>query len=95
MQEERTVVQQWIHLTADGSVDDVLMLTKGGWMHLSQTLVDDYTRAARLRPAVPNRPPSCWYNGSGAVNLQPPEANSVSELFEAEKCTGARQFAQA
>ena len=76
-----TPVQQWVHLTADGSVDDVLIATTRGWMHLSETLVADYTRAARQRPAVPNRPPSCWYNGSLVANAEPPKAVSAAELM--------------
>jgi TonB family protein len=75
-------VSQWIHV-ADGAVDDVLLQTTKGWMHVSGAMLEEYKKAIRVGAGVDfdstpptgslisgtrrTRPPSCWYNGELTV----------------------------
>jgi len=71
--------RQWFHLIADGTIDDVVVLTQQGWMHMSAPLVAAFSKAAGNTPAGgpsygvrtnslqsvrrDGRPASCWYTG--------------------------------
>ena len=64
-------VSQWIHVAADGTVDDVLVFTQRGWMHLSPDVVAQYSKSANYPPASrQRRPPSCWVDGTVAVGAK-------------------------
>jgi TonB family protein len=66
--EESVEVSQWIHLTADGTVDDLIVRTQRGWMHFAPSTVEEYSRAAKFPPAArERRPPSCWFDGTVTV----------------------------
>lgn len=66
--EESVEVSQWIHLTADGTVDDLIVRTQRGWMHFAPSAVEEYSRAAKFPPAShERRPPSCWFDGTVTV----------------------------
>jgi len=61
-------VRNWVHVTADGTIDDVLFFTQQGWMHLAPAVVEQYSRAANYPPASrQRRPPSCWFDGTVTV----------------------------
>lgn len=65
---EQVNLRQWAHATADGTIDDVLILTTKGWMRFNQPLIENLSRVAALPPAARvNRASSCWYNASLAV----------------------------
>jgi TonB family protein len=78
-------VGQWIHVGEDGTIDDVLMQTNKGWMHVSRPMIEEYNKALRVRPGlgrgpqIPTgsliaegrrRPPTCWYNGGVTVQAK-------------------------
>ena len=66
--EESVEVSQWIHLTADGTVDDLIVRTQRGWMHFAPSTVAEYSRAAKFPTAArERRPPSCWFDGTVTV----------------------------
>jgi protein TonB len=68
---ESVEVGQWIHLTADGTVDDLIVRTQRGWMHFAPSAVAEYSRAAKFPPAaLERRPPSCWFDGTVTVTAQ-------------------------
>lgn len=68
---ESVQVGQWIHLTADGTVDDLIVNTQRGWMHFAPSAVAEYSRAAKFPPAArERRPPSCWFDGTVTVTAQ-------------------------
>ena len=65
---ESVEVSQWIHLTADGTVDDLIVNTQRGWMHFAPSTVAEYSRAAKFPTAArERRPPSCWFDGTVTV----------------------------
>jgi len=80
-------VSQWFHLIRDGSIDDVLLQTREGWMHASPAYVRSVSAAARNAPSVDvvgtqvtgslfskaqaRRPDSCWYNVEINVSSNP------------------------
>jgi TonB family protein len=67
---ESVEVGQWIHLTADGTVDDLIVSTQRGWMHFAPSAVAEYSRAAKFPPAArERRPPSCWFDGTVTVTV--------------------------
>jgi protein TonB len=69
--QESVEVGQWIHLTADGTVDDLIVNTQGGWMHFAPSAVAEYSRVAKFPPAArERRPPSCWFDGTVTVTAQ-------------------------
>jgi len=79
-------VSQWIHVTEDGSIDDVLLQTNKGWIHVSGPMLEEYNKTIRVGPAVSRgtqaptgslisgrqkaRSPSCWYNGEVTVQAK-------------------------
>ena len=69
--EESVEVSQWIHLTADGTVDDLIVRTQRGWMHFAPSTVEEYSRAAKFPTAArERRPPSCWFDGTVTVTAE-------------------------
>ena len=69
--EESVEVSQWIHLTADGTVDDLIVRTQRGWMHFAPSTVAEYSRAARFPTAArERRPASCWFDGTVTVTAE-------------------------
>jgi len=80
-------VSQWFHLIRDGSIDDVLLQTRAGWMHASAAYVRSVSAAARNAPSVDvvgtqvtgslfskaqaRRPDSCWYNVEVSLTNNP------------------------
>jgi protein TonB len=78
---QATIVALQYHVTADGTVDDVILPTKQGWMHFNQSLVQNFSRIAAIPPAVRvNRPPSCWFDGRTVVT--PMQQNSAEALLQ-------------
>jgi TonB family protein len=71
-------VAQWIHAEG-GTIDDVLLLTNSGWMHVSAPIVETYKATVNIRPGVARNPSSgslipgrrrsssCWYRGDVTV----------------------------
>jgi TonB family protein len=67
--EESIEVSQWVHVTVDGSVDDILVYTQKGWMHQSQGFIELYSRSANYPTAArQRRPPSCWFDATVVVS---------------------------
>jgi protein TonB len=68
-------VNEWLHLIADGSIDDIVLLTDQGWMHLSPSIVQSISLASHRTPSMattnpvpatpgPEKHPDyCWYEG--------------------------------
>jgi TonB family protein len=66
-------VGQWIHVTADGSVDDVIVDTEKGWMRFSKALIETLSQTVHNQPvARGRRPESCWYDGGVVVPATQP-----------------------
>lgn len=55
-------VAQWIHAES-GTIDDVLLWTSSGWMHVSAPILELYRRNVTVRRVRP----SCWYKGDVTV----------------------------
>ena len=84
--DESIDVNQWLHVVADGGIDDVLLGTQKGWMHFSPAMVKVASAAAHngtvqntsrapdagslIGTRGVSRPPSCWYKGNVAVKAQ-------------------------
>jgi hypothetical protein len=67
--QDSVTVGQWIHVTEDGSVDDVLVLSDGGWMQMSEQLTQQFSTAAHYSPArTARRAPSCWFKSTATVS---------------------------
>jgi TonB family protein len=65
---ESVRVSQWVHLTADGTVDDILVRTQGGWMHFAPSAVQEISQLAKYPPASrERRPDSCWFDSTVVV----------------------------
>jgi hypothetical protein len=65
---ESVEVSQWVHLTADGTVDELLVQTRRGWMHFPPSAVEQFSRAAKFPPASrERRPDSCWFDATVVV----------------------------
>jgi hypothetical protein len=60
--DDRIQVSQWFHISTEGAVDDVLVQTEKGWMHLSAPLVRAANLSAGMRAAVMYaNGQSCWF----------------------------------
>jgi TonB family protein len=78
---QATIVALQYHVNADGTVDDVIIPTKRGWMHFNEAMVQNVSRVAAFRPAaLANRPPSCWFDGRTVV--APMQQNSAEALLQ-------------
>jgi len=79
-EQPRTVALQY-HVTANGTVDDVIIPTKQGWMHFNATLTESFSRVVVRPPATRvNQPPSCWFDGTTIVT--PVQPNSAEALVK-------------
>jgi TonB family protein len=85
--QQAAIVALQYHVTADGSVNDVIIPTKRGWMHFNETLTQNFSRVARYRPArEANRPESCWFDGRTLVTaIVPNSAESLLRSGEANR----------